>query len=131
MRRVFLDTNLILDTVRWKVDLFGEIRRICDFAYDIVVLDRVFDELKKFQALGGKKKELGSIALLILASNKDIITLKTKGGHVDDLLVSTATKKDIVATQDQRLKQRLKSAGIGVIVIREKGYLSLIERGLS
>ncbi|MBI4144844.1 hypothetical protein HY493_01400 [Candidatus Woesearchaeota archaeon] len=127
MRRVFLDTNFILDTVIWKIDLFGELRRVCDFAYEIVVLDRVHAELEKYHAQGGKKKEVANVAHLVLASG-GVKLLKTKGGPVDDLLVRLATKEDAVATQDQDLKRRLKAKGVPVVIIREKGYLQFVGR---
>ena len=129
MRKIFLDTNFVLDTVLWKIDLFGELRRVCDFAYEIILLSNVRDEIKKIQGLGGKRKEVATVALLILDKN-NVKSMKAKG-HVDDLLVQLTELGDIVATQDKDLKRRLKEKQIGSIIIREKGYLELIDRVLT
>ncbi|MEK6849420.1 MAG: PIN domain-containing protein [Nanoarchaeota archaeon] len=129
MRKIFLDTNFVLDTVLWKIDLFGELRRVCDFAYEIILLSNVRDEIKKIQGLGGKRKEVATVALLILDKN-NVKSMKAKG-HVDDSLVQLTELGDIVATQDKDLKRRLKEKQIGSIIIREKGYLELIDRVLT
>lgn len=129
MRKIFLDTNFVLDTVLWKIDLFGELRRVCDFAYEIVLLSNVRDEIKKIQGLGGKRKEVATVALLILDKN-NVKSMKAKG-YADDALVQLTELGDIVATQDKDLKRRLKEKQIGSIIIREKGYLELIDRVLT
>lgn len=128
MRRIFLDTNFILNTVTWKIDLFGELQRICDFNYDVVVLSNVREELNKYKALGGKKKETANVAMLVLDKNGAKAMKAT--GFVDDSLVKIATKDDVVATQDQDLKRRLKAKNVSTISIREKGYLDIINRVL-
>jgi len=128
MRRIFLDTNFIIKCIEWKIDLIGELRRICDFAYEIVLLDRVMDELAEFAAQGGKKKETVNVALLVLNKNGAKNVASGETGLVDDILVKIATKNDAVATQDQALKRRLKEKGVPVIIIREKGYLEFVGR---
>lgn len=128
MRRIFLDTNFILNTVTWKIDLFGELQRICDFNYEVVLLSNVREELKKYRAQGGKKRETATVALLVLDRN-NVKALKATG-FVDDSLVKIATKDDVVATQDQDLKRRLKGKNVSTISIREKGYLDIINRVL-
>lgn len=125
MRRVFFDTNFIIKCIDWRIDIFGELERICHFKYEVVLLDRVLDELAEY-AVGTKKKETVNVALLVISKNK-VKTLDTEG-HVDDALVRIATKDDAVATQDQDLKRRLKAKGVPVIVIREKGYLEFVGR---
>ncbi|HSU73013.1 MAG TPA: PIN domain-containing protein [Candidatus Binatia bacterium] len=126
MHRIFPDTNFLIKCIEWKIDFFSEFERVCDFAYDVVLLDCVLDELAAYGAEGGKKKETANVALLVL-SKKPVKTVHA-GGHADDALVKLATKHDVVATQDQELKRRLKEKGVPVVVIREKGYLELVGR---
>jgi rRNA-processing protein FCF1 len=125
MRRILLDTNFIIDMVKWKIDLFPELKRICDFAFQVFVPDVVWDELKAFPPRS-KEGQCVKVAQLIL--DKKSITIMTKGGLADDVLVRMTARKDIVATQDQALKRRLRANSVGIITIREKGYLQLIDR---
>ena len=125
MRRILLDTNFIIDTVKWKIDLYAELKRICDFAFQVFVPDVVYAELDKFPPRS-KEGQWAKVGRLIL--EKRSITIATKGGLADDVLVRMTTRKDVVATQDQTLKRRLRANNVGVIVIREKGYLQLIDR---
>ena len=127
MRKVFLDTNFVLKVIEWKVDLFGELRRVLDFKYDVVILDMVKFELEKYRSLGGLKKTQGNVALLVLKKN-DVRILRTeKKGYTDTVIVERAKKGDVVCTQDQGLKKRLKEKSVPVVVIKNKSYLSLIE----
>ena len=124
MRKVYLDANFVLKSIEWKIDLFGELRRVLDFVYEVVVLDRVVEELHKYREHGGKKKSVANIATVALAMN-NVKIVKTKGGHTDTLIVKLATKKDVVATQDRGLKTRLKAKGVPLVSIRKKQYLEL------
>lgn len=126
MRRVFLDTNFVLKVIEWKVDLFGELRRVLDFKYDVVILDMVKSELEKYRSLGGLKKTQGNVALLALKKNDVKIMRTEKKGYTDTVIVEKAKKGDVVCTQDQELKRRLKEKSIPVIVIKNKSYLELI-----
>ncbi len=129
MRRIILDTNFVLDIIKWKIDFLGELQRICDFTYEVFIPDVVMAELKRFpkRSIEGQN---ANVALLVLKKNGAKI-LETGGTYADDAIVKIAGKKDIVATQDQTLKRRLRARGASVIVIREKGYLQLVERTLA
>ena len=126
MRRIILDTNFIIDFVKWKIDLIGELKRICDFSFQLFIPDAVMTELNAFPPRS-KEGQAYKVAMLVL---KNAIVISTRGGLADDVLVRLASKMDIVATQDQALKRRLRASGVGVVVIREKGYLALIDRTL-
>lgn len=126
MRRILLDTNFVLDIIKWKIDVIGELQRICDFSYELLIPDVVISELRRFpkRSIEGRN---ATIALLVLKKNGAKM-LETGGTYADDVLVKIAGKKDIVATQDQTLKRRLRAKRVPVIFIREKGYLALSER---
>jgi rRNA-processing protein FCF1 len=129
MHRILLDTNFLIKCIEWKIDFIGELARVCDFTYTIGVLSNVMDELAAFGLQGGKKKDVAKLAILILSKNGAQTIDSQVKGSADDALVAVADKKtDVVATQDQELKRRLKAKGVPVIIIREKGYLELIGR---
>lgn len=123
MKRIILDTNFLLIPAQFKVDIFSEIRRIADFKYQLCVLDKTIDELKKIQKeQRGKHKAAAKLALALI-KNKRIKKLKTTSEkYVDDLLAQYSRKDAIIATQDIGLKRRLKKP---YIILRQKKYLAL------
>ena len=50
MKKIILDTNFIVTALKFKIDLFSELRKALDFQYEIFILDKTIDELKKLKA---------------------------------------------------------------------------------
>ncbi len=126
MKRVILDTNFLLIPMKFNVDIFSEIDRICLFNYKLYVLDKTIDELGKIiEKQKGKDKEAAKIALQ-LVKKKDINKIKTKEGKVDELILSLLDKDCILATQDKLLRRKALKKGVRTILLRQKKYLSLI-----
>lgn len=123
MKKVILDTNFLLIPAQFRVDIFSEIQRIADFKYQLYILDKTIDELKKIQKeQRGRHKRAAKLAMA-LVKNKKIKKIKTTSNKsVDDLLVQYSKKGAIIATQDIGLKKRLKKP---CIVLRQKKYLAL------
>lgn len=113
MIKVVLDTDFLLKSLEYKINIFKELSRILDFQFTVNILDKTLDELK------GKKFE--KLALTFIKS-KNISIIKTKKDKkVDDLLFEIPNIT--VATQDKELKEKLKKGKISVITIRQKRYL--------
>ena len=114
MYTIVLDTNIILYALKYKVDLLEEIKRICNFKYEVKILDKTLDELQ------GKPN--GKLALKYIRE-KNIKLINTKNsGYVDDLLLKLDNNY-IIATNDKELKRRLKNHPI--ITLRQKKYLMI------
>ncbi|MDD5650722.1 MAG: hypothetical protein PHF86_09980 [Candidatus Nanoarchaeia archaeon] len=117
MKKIIMDTDFLIDCVKFKINFFEEFHRILDSSYQLCALDKTLDEIKN-------KATLKLITALFQVNNVEII--KTEGNDaVDDLLVNAANKDIAVATQDQGLKRRLKNKGVLVITIRQKSHLEL------
>ena len=110
---IVLDTNIILDTIKFKVDLFTELKRICEFNYTIAILDKTLKELEN--------KPNSKLALRLLKKKK-IKIIKTNKGYVDDLLFNL-NENYIIATNDKDLKRKLKKNNKKIITLRQKKYL--------
>ena len=125
MKRIILDTNFTMIPAQFKIDIFAEINRICNFKYKIFVLDKTIDELKKIiKEQRGKHKRNASLALQLLKAKK-VSIIKTKENLlVDDILVKIAKKSDYIATQDIGLKRRLKGKA-NIITMRQKKFLKI------
>ena len=126
MKKIIIDTNFLLIPYQFKVDIFSEIRRICDFNYEICIIDKTLDELKKIMLVPGKDKLGAVLALQLLPHHKVKKILTKKDKLVDDLIVDIANKNTIVATQDKELKKRVKAKKAGLIVMRQKKHLVLM-----
>jgi rRNA-processing protein FCF1 len=113
MYTIVLDTNIILDCLKFKIDLFKELERICNFKYEIKILDKTLDELKN------KKNEKLALKLI---KQKNIKLINTQKGYVDDLLFNLG-ENYVIATNDKALKTKLKSKNYPIITLRQKKYL--------
>jgi rRNA-processing protein FCF1 len=124
MKKIILDTSFLISCANFKIDWEQELKRICDFAFEVILLDRVAEELKTVR----KDKIAAKLALAIL-KHKKIYAIPTAGDErqsVDSLIVAFAAKnKALVATQDLGLKQRLRAKLARTITIRQKGHLVL------
>lgn len=133
LKKILLDTNILLAVYQFHVDIFSEIDRICHFNYKIYILDKTVEELENIvQKQKGKHKEAAKIALQLLKI-KDIEVIPTKKrGRTDDLIAEYASKEGfIVATQDKDLKTKLIHLNVTLIVLRKMKFLALAnDKGL-
>ena len=128
MRKIILDTNFLMMPFQFKVDIFSEIERICDFNYSLFVFEGSIDELKSIiHNQSGKDKKAAQFALKLIKL-KNINVIKSEKKDVDSLILENAGSKDIVATQDMQLKRQLAKKGVSLIAMRGKKYLILNER---
>jgi len=104
---------------QFKIDIISEINRICNFKYELKIIDKTLDELENLN----KKEARAAIKLIKIREIKEIKTKKNK--IVDDLILGLTDKNIVVATQDKELKRRLKEKNIPLIVLRQKKYLKL------
>lgn len=130
-KNIILDTNFLFIPARYGVDIFSEIDKICDFSYDICIIDKSLEEIDNIiNNSKGQTKQEAELALSII-NKKNPKVLKTdgdfQGKSVDDTIVSLADKNTIVATQDKELKQRLLEKGVSVIVLRQKKHLKIVK----
>ena len=106
---------------QFNVDVFAELHRIVDEKFQVYVLDKSVDELKKI--IGDKKQKLkdrnaAKLGLQLLKAKKVKILSSNSDKSVDDILAEI--QGYIIATQDLGLKRRIKGRKI---VLRQKKYL--------
>jgi len=107
--KILLDTSFLLTAIKYKVDIFDELK-----SNELIILDGVKKELETLIKTKKKGKLEAKIALELIKKNRVKIK-KSKIKSVDDSLVA---EKYAVATQDRELKKRLKNRK--VITIRQK-----------
>ena len=140
MKRIIIDTNFLMIPYKFRVDIFSEFNRICNFNYELFIFDETIHELKKIverqsnanelrlQSTGKDKKSAQFALKLIKLKNIGII--KSGQKDVDSLILENLNENTVVASLDARLKLELLEKGASVIILRQKKYLELLERKL-
>jgi rRNA-processing protein FCF1 len=115
--KIVLDTNFLIDCVRFKIDMAKELA-----GHEIYTVESVIPELMRIASKNTKDASSANIALKI-ASSLDILPAKEK--ETDDSMLSYSKDGYVIATQDSALKVRIKDAGGKVAYIRQRKYVSL------
>jgi rRNA-processing protein FCF1 len=115
--KVILDTNFLIDCLRFGVDLKSELA-----GNEMFVLDTSLLEIEKIAKRKTKESPLARLALEYI-KRSGLIIMDAKEENVDDSLVSFSKEGYAIATHDKVLKNRLKRIDAKVIYIRQKKYL--------
>jgi rRNA-processing protein FCF1 len=114
--QIIFDTNFLIYSIKYRIDFESELVRICDFKFDLCLIDKTIDELKKLKVPEAK------IALAVINRFKILDTKDSKLNKVDDILVDLANKGNIIATQDVELKKRIRKITKRIIILRQNKY---------
>lgn len=114
--KIILDTNFLIDCIRFKTDLRTELA-----GNELFVLDSVIFEIGKIAKRGTKESSFAKLALEFIAKNNFKI-LETDKKDADESLLAYS-KEYAIATHDRVLKNKLKKTGAKIIYIRQKKYL--------
>ena len=124
MRGIILDTNFLMIPTTQKVDIFEELKRVCDFAFELFIVSKTINELDKIMIDQSGKDKMAAKLAKSLIDAKGVKIIDVSKGHVDDLILEVAKEKGyFVATQDKYLKERLRKDDVPVIFLRQKKYL--------
>ena len=128
--KIVLDTNFLLIPGQFGVDIFSEIRRITDFRYQLVIVEKSLEELKKLLKQGKRAdKTAANLAISLLKTqNIKILRLHSqKKASADDDIAALAGNDVLVATQDRILQMRVRKKGAKIISLRQKSHLIIDE----
>ena len=131
MRKIILDTNFLMIPYKFRVDIFSEINRICNFNYKLFIIDKTINELKKIIQNQPVKERKGAELALKMIGLKKIESITSEAWDVDSAILEIADKNIVVATQDIFLKRQVVEKGASVIWLRQKKYLQYLEGALS
>ena len=115
--RIILDTDFIINTIKYKIDIDEALRKAINSNFQIYIIDKTLDELKKINNQDSK------LALKLIEFKKYEIIKTKKDRIADELIKEIAEKADVVATQDKELKKDLNKKLIKTISIRQMKYL--------
>jgi hypothetical protein len=124
MKKIILDTNFLMIPYQFNVDIFEEISRIMEEEYELIIFDKMIDELEKIAELKGKDATAARIALGLI-KKKEVKIISTNEKTVDNAIIDSVDENTIVATNDKVLKEKLKNKNIKIIYLRNKKYLEM------
>ena len=126
-KKILLDTNFLMICFQFRVDIFSEIERICNFNYKLYVLDKTIEEIKNIiETQKGKHKDAAKIALQLLKIKKVNVIKTSSKKNTDDIILDYGKKNYLAATQDKDLKRKLVNQGCKVIILKQKKILAYI-----
>ncbi|VVC04317.1 Uncharacterised protein [Candidatus Burarchaeum australiense] len=125
MRVVLLDTSLMLDCAKMKLDIFAGLDGLMEGAYEVRVSEGVITELRAKAAQKSKAAGDAKAALAILGAGK--VVVETAGFNVDGWLLARGKELGaVVGTNDAALRARLRKAGVKVVSIRGGSRLDFV-----
>ena len=126
MRIIVLDTNFLIDIIRFKIDL-DELDRLFLHPFELFTLDSAIRELEKISKTKSQESKYAKVALELLKIRK-IKILKVRETP-DKAILSLANGKTneniVVATNDIELRKKLKRLGTKTIYLKSKKQLDI------
>jgi len=123
-KKILLDSNFLTIPHQFKVDIFEEINRVVDENYGLMTTQGVIDELKNMAKHKGKHSVAAKMGLELLKRMK-VKVIKTDIKPVDEEILKICDENTIVATNDKKLRKKLKSRKLKTIYLRGKKRLEI------
>lgn len=122
-----MDSNFAFIPIQFGVDIFSELANLANRRVELVLFSPVYEEIKALSRKEGKQGKLARAVLKYLQNKTTLVNATIMPGEsVDDVLLRLADDwKCPVATNDRRLRARLKHINIPVIYLRQKSYLEV------
>ena len=123
---VIVDSNALFAPLQFKIDMFGELERLLNRRFELILLSPVRGELETLAAEGSPKTRRMVNFALKLAEKCRYVEVNSSKKVVDDVIVETAAKwRTPVFTNDSQLRKRLRDISVPVIYLRQKSRLEI------
>ncbi|MGQ9538156.1 MAG: type II toxin-antitoxin system VapC family toxin [Candidatus Bathycorpusculaceae bacterium] len=125
--KVILDSNALFVPLKFKIDIFEELKTLLNRNFELVLLQPIKKELEKMAEKGAPKMRREANYALKLAEKCTLIKLDEPFvGSPDDAIVKVAGEwKTPVFTNDTALRKRLRDISVPVIYVRQKSRLEI------
>lgn len=123
--KVVLDTNFFFVSSQFNVDFFQELTKLLNRRFEPILLSSTQKELERLaKSSSPKKKKQAQLALKLAEKCRLVPVEKGLNETYDDVIFRVSAEwKSIVATNDRKLRKRLRKIGIPVIFLRQKRRL--------
>ena len=122
-----MDSNALFAPLLFKIDIFGELERLVNRRFDLVLLSPVKRELETLAKKGSHQMRKNACYALGLAEKLKYVEIADDSiARTDDVIVEIAAVwKAPVFTNDVQLKKRLRDISVPVIYVRQKSHLEI------
>ncbi len=123
---VIMDSNALFAPLEFKVDIHGELERLLNRRFELILLSPVRRELEALASNASPKTRKMAAFALEYAKKCRLVEVNSSAGTVDDALVETAARcRKPVFTNDAELRRRLRNISVPVIYVRQKSHLAI------
>ena len=125
--KIIMDTNFLFIPSKFRLDVFEELNKLLGQKVEPIMLSATHQELQKLAESKSTKTRKNAVLGLRLAEKCRVVEVERKNTESnDDIILRMATAwKCPVATNDRELRQRLRSAGVPVVFLRQKSRLEV------
>ena len=125
-QKVILDSNAFFSSLKFKIDIFEEVRRLVNRNVEFVLLSPVKNELEILGSRNASKVSKQAIYALKLAEKCKFVPIEVTSEGVDEAIVRVAKRwNSMVFTNDRLLKKKLRDISIPVIYVRQNSRLDI------
>jgi rRNA-processing protein FCF1 len=124
--KVILDSNALFVPLRFKIDIFEDLKALLNRNFTPVLIPPVRREIEKMAKMASPKVRKEAAYALKLAEKCRLIKVDEDRGSVDDVIVKVAYEMSAaVFTNDTELRKRLRNINVPVIYVRQKSHLKI------
>ena len=124
--RVIIDSNAFFVPLRFRIDIFEELRRLLNAKPQLILLSAAQKELEKLREKGSPKMRREADFALRFAEKCTLYSTEEMSERsADDVIVEIAGRwKSPVFTNDRELRKRLRDINVPVIYVKQKSHLA-------
>jgi rRNA-processing protein FCF1 len=124
--KVILDSNAFFVPLKFKIDIFEELKQLFNRNVEFVLLSPVKQELELLNQKEEPKLQRQAGLALRLAEKCQLVAVDDHKEATDDIIVRVAKNwNSPVFTNDRILKKRLRDISVPVIYVRQKSRLDI------
>jgi rRNA-processing protein FCF1 len=125
--KVIFDSNFLFVPSQFQLDIFEELTNLLNQRFVPVLLSPTKKELQRLAEEGSPKtRKQASLALKLAEKFRVVHVEKALKETHDDMIVRVAAEwKCPVATNDRKLRKRLRSLKVPIILLRQRHRLEL------
>jgi uncharacterized protein len=125
--KVILDSNALFVPFQFRIDVFGELERLLNRKFELVLLSSVKRELEILAGKGSPKMRRNACCALKFAERCRLVEVGASASALtDDVIVKVAGEGgSVVFTSDKQLRRRLRDISVPVIYVRQKSHLEI------
>jgi rRNA-processing protein FCF1 len=121
--KVVMDANFLMIPGQFGVNIIGELESILDVKYELIIPNRVREELITLSKKGSLKER--KAARIGLELTKNLRVVNVKGETTDDAIITLVDRNTVVCTNDKLLRKKVLEKGGKSIFLRQKKFLVL------